>query len=231
MTYTQLATEVCSWIDRSDLVTRAVTMTAEVVNMVTSRVPMYELRATATPSPAAGVTQIGAFDSGYPLIAGIISVRAENLAGTTWRRVQKRNIQWFDSVSRTVTAQLPSAYCRQEGNLELYPKLTEALNFKIRYWKTHPEDGTLGNTTILTHSSWNELYRWETYYRLLMYIGEHDKAAALNMPGQMPHYPGSPRKMRVIEPGIIPRLWNDLLITVDQREGIDDDFGIRPRRR
>lgn len=216
-------------LDRSDLVARATVLTTNVITMVTSRMPMYELRADATPAPLAGATKISSFDTAYPLLSGIISVRAENIAGTTGRRLKKRNIQWFDSLgSRTATSALPAAYCRHGGNLELYPTLSENLNLVIRYWKRHPVDATPGNTTIVTHESWNELYKWEVYYRLLIHIGEHDKAMGLVVGTQMPYYPAV-RKVRMVQMGIIPRLWNELMLTVDQREGIDDDFGIRPR--
>ena len=38
----------------------------------------------------------------------------------------------------------------------------------------------------------------------------------------------SPKKKKVDEMGIIPRLWNNLLSNMSFRENIDEDFSINP---
>jgi hypothetical protein len=46
------------------------------------------------------------------------------------------------------------------------------------------------------------------------------------MPRQM-----SPKKTQMFEVGIIPRLYNDLLKTINMREAVDEDFSVNPIRR
>jgi len=53
------------------------------------------------------------------------------------------------------------------------------------------------------------------------------EAASLVMVTPMPRQ-AEPKRRIQQEVGIIPRLWNELLKTVSQRENIDEDFGINP---
>jgi hypothetical protein len=93
------------------------------------------------------------------------------------------------------------------------------LNDQTSYW-TYP---------LVTPESWDELLKWETLYRVYFALGRNDEAAGLMTGGQgFPRQAGSPRKQRVFETGIIPRLWNDLLETTSQNENVDEDFNINP---
>lgn len=83
------------------------------------------------------------------------------------------------------------------------------------------------NTVMVTPPEFDELFKWETLYRVLHYIDRADKAAALMAPTPFPRQP-SPRKQKIFEQGIIPRLWNDMLFTVSQKENVDEDFNINP---
>lgn len=81
---------------------------------------------------------------------------------------------------------------------------------------------------FVTPEEWDELIRWETLYRVYIALDQIDKAQALVTPQGLPRQQGSPKKIRVFETGIIPRLWNDLLETVSQKENVDEDFSINP---
>jgi hypothetical protein len=83
------------------------------------------------------------------------------------------------------------------------------------------------NTILLTPIEWDELLHWETLYRVYNALDQQDKAAALVQPAMMPRQP-SPKKTTTFEAGIIPRLWNDLLVTMSQVENTDEDFSINP---
>jgi len=76
---------------------------------------------------------------------------------------------------------------------------------------------------------WVELHKWETLYRLYNHLEQWEKAQMLIAPAAMPVYQ-SPKHKRLMteEVGIIPRLWNSLLRTVDERENVDEDFSINP---
>lgn len=82
-------------------------------------------------------------------------------------------------------------------------------------------------TVLVTPEEWDELLGWETLYRVYYALDQPDKAAALIGQNGFPRQP-SPRKQKVFETGIIPRLWNDLLKTMSQQENVDEDFSINP---
>lgn len=72
--------------------------------------------------------------------------------------------------------------------------------------------------------SWEELMEWEGLYRVLSTLGRSEEALSLRMPSQSGSQHHSSRKRRVVEIGIIPTLWNDLLGTITSREFIDEDI-------
>jgi hypothetical protein len=82
-------------------------------------------------------------------------------------------------------------------------------------------------TQLVTPAEWDELMKWETLYRVYMYLDQLDKASALVQPQPLPRQ-ASPKKTVMYEVGIIPRLWNDLLTTISQQENVDEDFSINP---
>lgn len=82
-------------------------------------------------------------------------------------------------------------------------------------------------TTLLTPLEWDELMKWETLYRVYHYLDNLDKAMSLVQPAAIPRQ-ATPKKVPMIETGIIPRLWNDLLTTISQQENVDEDFSINP---
>lgn len=82
-------------------------------------------------------------------------------------------------------------------------------------------------TSLVTPLEWDELFKWETLYRVYHYLDQQDKAAALVQPIGIPRQ-ATPKKVPMIETGIIPRLWNDLLTTISQQENVDEDFSINP---
>jgi hypothetical protein len=101
----------------------------------------------------------------------------------------------------------------------------------LRYWRkativANPNEGT---TTLLIPDEWLELMEWEVFYRILCTLNRYDEATNLIMPAMQPKMP-SPAKNLQRDIGIIPRLWNELLTTIDERESIDDDFSINPVR-
>lgn len=77
---------------------------------------------------------------------------------------------------------------------------------------------------------WHELVKYETMYRAYIeLLDEQEKALMMMQPAMLPRQ-GSPTKIRSAEVGVIPRLWNDLLRTVSQREHVDEDLAISPMR-
>lgn len=85
----------------------------------------------------------------------------------------------------------------------------------------------VNSLTLLTPPEWDELMKWETLYRVYHYLDQLDKGAQLVQPQGLPRQ-ASPKKIPMVEVGIIPRLWNDLLTTISQQENVDEDFSINP---
>lgn len=161
-----------------------------------------------------------------PQLQGIINIRYTMASGTK-RRLARDDTRTFDAVGTAVSTPSPSLYSRFGSTIELFQPPNSANDtFRIRYW-ARPEISTSdpGSTQLVTPVEWEELFIWETVYRLLNYLQEYDKAAMLMQTSFIPRQ-RTPSKVAMHEIGIIARLWNDLLQTIPAREFVDEDFGI-----
>ncbi len=162
-------------------------------------------------------------------VAGIFSIRV-TASGRTYRarRSHHRVMDTFPASSQGN----PILYSRFNYNLEWRPvPSSSATSFRIRYWDIPVFDDdnieTIAAQPIELDKSWNELIYYETLYRVFIDTNQMEKAQMLMMPSPVPRQPTF-KKVRMVEMGIIPRLWNDLLLTVQDREGADESFSINP---
>ena len=166
-----------------------------------------------------------------PELQGIINIRYTMASGTK-RRLTRDDTRTFDAVGTSVSTPSPSLYSRFGSTIELFQPPDSANDtFRIRYW-ARPIISTddPGAAQLVTPVEWEELFIWETVYRLYNYLEEFEKAAMLMQTSFMPRQ-RSPSKVAMHEIGIISRLWNDLLQTIPAREFVDEDFGINPLSR
>lgn len=233
--------DIATWctstmLKRSDLTSEARVHALSVYKLICQKIPFEALQyrsaelpmiaSTAEYDLASGPTQL------TPELAGIMSIRYTVAGGARTWRVRRSHTRVFDAIQSTRPGD-PRMYARFGSKVEFSPApLTSLSTFRVRYW-ANPAITAAPNehqTTLVTPSAWDELFKWETLFRLYYITGETEKAAALIMPMPMPRQP-SPKRTHIFEVGIIPRLWNDLLLTISQRENVDEDFAINPIRR
>lgn len=231
--------DIATWctstmLKRSDITTEARVSALGVYRLICQKIPFEALQKVSAELPlqvgvesydlTSGPTAL-AFD-----LAGIMSIRYTN--GTRRWRLRRSHTRLFDGIQTTVNSD-PRMYARFGNSVELKPPpASAAATFRVRFWcnptiVASPNEHT---TSLVTPVAWDELFKWETLYRLYFITGQEDKAAQLIMPMPMPRQP-SPKKTLMFEVGIIPRLWNDLLQTINMREGVDEDFSVNPIRR
>lgn len=192
--------------------------------LLASAVPFEEFEITSAELPVLVTTTT--IDLSGLSINAIMSVRLTN--ESTSRRLKRMNTRVYDAMNFSQTPGVPASYARWNKNIEVerLPS-TSSMTVRLRYWELPVLQSIVADTEILIPSPWYELMRYETLYRVLIDLEEYEKAAMLVVPMPMPRQ-GSPHKSRVFEYGIIPKLWNDLLKTVKQRENADEDFSINP---
>jgi hypothetical protein len=214
-------------LKRSDLTSEAVEAAVGAYRVICQAIPFEELQTTATPTVTPG-NSVVSLSAVSPSVAGIVSVRYVTAAGRSWR-LKRSHVRAFDNISYSSNGDSRS-YARFGLTLELQPPPQAGSSLIMRYWSNPTIDGTPGNTNLVTPLAWDELFKWETLYRLYFITSQEDKAAALIMPMPMPRQM-SPKKTQMFEVGIIPRLYNDLLKTINMREAVDEDFSVNPIRR
>ncbi len=226
--------DVANWVAntklvRPDLMQVAIEEATDFYRTLCARVPFDQLMVTSEEKPvtaSVGVYSLGDFD---PAVAGIVSLRM-TYGANQYMRLRRSNARNFDQMC-AITNSRPYWYIRHGGNIEFLPVPNlSTYTYRLRYWTYPVILNDPQNTICVYDPEWKELHKWETLYRVYMILDEHDKAMALVQPAVMPRQ-ASPKKTTSFEIGIIPRLWNDLLRTVTQREAIDDDFGLRPLAR
>lgn len=223
--------EVATWayemVNRPDLKSFAVDYARSVYLLVCCKVPFPELQVMSTERP----TVVG--QQSYSIsdlnLAGIMSLRM-TYTSTNRRRLKRSDTRVYDALGNVVNGK-PATYARFGTNLEFMPVPDSAsYTYRLRYWEkpTFPvSPDALSELVLITPLEWDELLKWETLYRMYTHTEQHDKAMLLVAPVQLPRQP-SPQKTRQFEMGIIPRLWNDLLQTTNQRENVDEDFSVNP---
>lgn len=163
-------------------------------------------------------------------VAGIISIRYTVDSTQKFRLIRDdaRNHEWY---TYQVTG-IPRLYARvDQDTIEFNVAPSSAHTIRVYFWRKPVISVTdPAAHELLIPVEWEELLIWETLYRTYHFLQAFDKAAALMMPA-MPDQGPSLRKRHSKEMGIIPRLWNDLLSTLQWRESIDEDWGMQPYRR
>ena len=163
-------------------------------------------------------------------VAGIISIRYKVSATELFRltRDDARNHEWYTYQ----VSGIPRMYARvDQDTIEFNVAPSAAHTIRVYFWRKPAISVTdPAAHELMIPVEWEELLIWETLYRTYHFLQAFDKAAALMMPAMLPDGQ-SARKRHSKEMGIIPRLWNDLLSTVNWRESIDEDWGMQPYRR
>ncbi len=222
-----------TYLKRTDIQSLAIDAAKSAYIVVCSKVPFDQLQTTSSETAVSTSTTTHSLTSFTPAVSGIISLRMTYATGQV-RRIQRSHVRVFDSLNPTRTGR-PTHYARWGTGIEFNCLAnTTGYTYRLRYWSTPAitltNDTTIGATTLLTPVEWDELMKWETLYRVYTALDEHEKAAMLVQPMPMPRQ-ASVKKTIMFEVGIIPRLWNDLLMTTSQREGPDEEFSINPRVR
>jgi hypothetical protein len=161
-----------------------------------------------------------------PALAGIVSIKME-YSSTQVIRLKRSHVRLYDAM-RVPPSGKPVKYARWGAKIEIWPPPdSSTYDMELRYWSVPTESGTLASTTLVPPPVWEPLIKWEAMYLLYTILNRPMDALSLIAPSQIPNYPG-PKKRDMTELGIIPRLWNDLLQTISQRENVDEDFSINP---
>jgi hypothetical protein len=230
-TLLDIATWVTSdYLKRSDIQTEANNAAIEVYQTICAKIPFDQLMVTSAELPIVANQMVYDLTSGptvlAPALRAIASIRM-TFSPTNRRRLRRSHVRVYDALSFTTPGQT-ATYARWGNSIELNPPPQDGTNtFRVRYWSRPTLLGTPVNTTILTPIEWDSLYKWETLYKVLHYLDQQDKAMMLMQPQPLPRQ-ATPKKVQMVEVGIIPRLWNDLLTTVSQQENTDEDFSINP---
>lgn len=221
----QIKTEV---LVRSDIDALITSQVKAAYLSICGRVPFGELVAP-TPvlacTPAQSAVDISALN---PAVAGIISLRV-NYTSTQGRRLRRTHIRLMQNYGSTLVAGKPHEYARHGLQLRLFPVPDQAYSLTLLYWMRPAIASPVGSTVLAVPPEWEELVMWEALYRIYGILRRPEDAQALIMPALQPKM-RTGKKQYSQDIGIIPRLWNELLLTVDRREGIDEDFSINPRR-
>lgn len=161
-----------------------------------------------------------------PVLSGICSIKM-TYSSSLSRRLQRDHTRTYDSMQAASNGK-PVKYARWAKKIELWPPPdSTSYTMAIRYWASADIDGTAANTVLACPDEWIELIEWETYYRVLTVLGRPQEAAMLVQPAMIPKGP-TVKKVLMSDIGIIPRLWNELLQTIQQREHVDEDYGMLP---
>lgn len=227
--------DIANWVtqdylNRADIQTIANSAAIEVYQTICAKIPFDQLMTTSAELPVIAATSSYDLTTGLtalsPALRAIASIRM-TFSSTNRRRLRRSHVRVYDSLSFTTTGQT-ATYARWGNTIELNPPPIDATpTFRVRYWSRPTLAAPPVNTVILTPTEWDSLYKWETLYKVLHYLDQQDKAMMLVQPAPLPRQ-STPKKVQMIETGIIPRLWNDLLTTVSQQENVDEDFSINP---
>lgn len=173
-------------------------------------------------------------------VAGILTVRYHDDSADTYRTLKRTSVEAIDMIPQRRSG-VPAQFARGASGttLELNPLPDDSADsIVVRYWRKPPiadpnDFDELEAHQLLIPLDWEELLQWETLYRLYHYESSAEslqRAMMLVAPSQLPAM-GSTKKITSREVGIIPRLWNDLLQTLDQREAPQMDYPLAPRVR
>lgn len=224
--------DIASWVavskmKRPELLEDAVLATRDFHLLLCSKVPFEALQCPPVTVDCVVGVDTYSLANFSPEVAGLVSVRIA-YSSTSGCRLRRSNVRAYDAIPYRANGR-PTSYARWGNSLVLDRPPDSALyDLIVRYWsKPSLPDSDIGDYVLTTPEEWDELHRWEVLWRMYTFTEQHEKAMALVQPAVMPRQ-ASPKKTLMHEVGIIPRLWNDLLLTISQRENIDEDFGINP---
>ena len=211
-------------LNRTDMLPQARKFAKDVYNLICTNIPFDELQTTS--AERAMTIGTSSYDISDLDVAGIVSVRL-TISSNNYRRLRRSHTRLYDGLT-SIRNSIPASYARWAKSLEFFPPpQLSSYTYRLRYWRRPSFTPTFEDTAIITPPEWDELYKWETLYRLYYALERFSEAASLVMVTPMPRQ-AEPKRRIQQEVGIIPRLWNELLKTVSQRENIDEDFGINP---
>jgi hypothetical protein len=196
---------------------------------ICAKVPFDELCTKTAEREVSTTTREHSLADLDPPLNGIMSVRITYSTNSS-QRMRRSNTRVFDAENQNLVGR-PSRYARF-GNAIEFDRIANAsgYTYRIRYW-TAPTIAVKSEETVLViPQEWFELVKYEALYRVYLDIlDQPEKAMMMMQPAMLPRQ-GSPVKIRSAEVGLLPRLWNDLLRTVGQREHVDEDIAISPMR-
>lgn len=217
-----IATWVATRLKRQDVAATTIENAKNFYKLLCSAVPFDELETTS--AERAMVSGTGSYDLSDLQLNGICSIRL-TYGTNQFRRLRRSHPRVYDSLGSVVPG-IPATYARWGKAIEVNPTPgSSSYTYRLRYWRAPAIETTPENTTIILEDPWLELIRYETLYRTYLDYEEFEKANMLVAPMPMPR---QGQHARVFEYGIIPKLWNDLLKTIRQRENVDEDFSINP---
>lgn len=214
-------------LKRTDLTLMITNQYVNVYRTICNKVPFEELQAGPEVKACTADDPEVDLSTLTHSLAGIVSIQIE-YSSTRARRLKRNHVRTYDSIVQQ-TSREPQSYARWAKKIELFPPPSSAFNLNIRYWKQATISGTASATPLLVPDAWLELLDWETMYRVYAILGRMPEAQALMVGSMQPRMPTSKRVISS-DMGLIPRLWNELLLTIQDREGIDEDFSINPVR-
>lgn len=228
--------DIASWVTgdylkRSDITTETQNAANQVYRITTAKVPFEQLVNLSAEIPLVVGQDTYDLSQLVPPLLGITDIRL-TLGPGQRRRLRRSSGRMYDSLS-IITNSRPSTYARSGAQtIQLNPPPDQATyTMRVRYWSRPPEDTVSSNgasTTVLsTPLEWDALFKWETAWWVLNELGQEQRAMQLVQPMMMPRQQ-SPKKQPMLEIGIIPRLWNELLTTISQKENVDEDFSVNP---
>lgn len=215
---------------RQDLQNECVDLAKAAYLSICAKVPFDELCTMTGERAMSTTTTIHSLADIDPPVNGIMSIRATYGTNQS-RRMRRTNTRVFDSENQGTITGRPARYARFGNSIE-FDRLANAstYTYRIRYWTAPTIATNVGDTVIVIPDEWEELIKYETMYRAYIdLLDEQEKALMMMSPAMLPRQ-GSPTKIRSAEVGVIPRLWNDLLRTVSQREHVDEDLALSPLR-
>lgn len=215
---------------RPDIQVECVELAKAAYLSICAKVPFDELCSMTAERAMSTTTTIHSLSDIDPPLNGIMSVRA-TYGTTRSRRMRRTNTRVFDAENQSSVAGYPARYARFGNTIE-FDRVASSSSFtyRLRYWTTPTIATNAGDTVLVIPGEWHELVKYETMYRAYIeLLDQPEKALMMMQPAILPRQ-GSPVKIRSSEVGIIPRLWNDLLRTVSQREHVDEDLALSPIR-
>lgn len=225
--------DIANWVTqdelkRSDLTAESRQKALDFYKVLCYNIPFEELQTTSGLIPT--VTGQTDYDLAtlVPDLKAIYQIQIQ-FSSTQKRRLRRSHIRVYRALSFSQSSR-PATYARWGLKIMLNPPPNSSgYNLLIDYWKKPTIAAPIQDTTIATPDEWNNLIKYETLYRVLLSIGQSARAAELiaqpfNIAGKTPNT-GHDRMMNI---GIIPRLWNELLTTISQKENGDEDFSINP---